>query len=981
MDAASPRNPRRIRALIRLCCAAVGCILGLLGASPALAGGPRWVAGPAYFNASALGQPVVWSGGQVNYYVDLGALSATEANGPATTLVTNAAAIWNAISTAAVQLTFKGNLAENVSGSNVTNTSGVLSEPADIQPTATTRPVAVIFDADGSVLNTLYGSGASDPTVCPQTGVYTQVDNMTADGHIAHALMIVNGLCATNAGMYAVLEYQIIRAFGRILGLDWSQANEEQFAASSPTSDDLAGWPMMHPVERLCLENAETCLPAPTTLRTDDIAALNRLYPVTSANQSSWPTKKLTAANTLTVRGTVSFRNGQGMQGVNAVLRPINVLTGLPDLRYTATAVTGAYFAGNAGSVIAAAPASTTYLPGSFGSDDTTLEGYYEISGVPLPAGETSASYQLTFEAVNPLYTQKESVGAYLTGQVTPSGTMPTLSLGALAAGSSLTQDVTIDDSAEETFSGNDGSQGSPAALPQSGEWTARLNGYGHASWFAFQPKANREYTIEAQALDDSAEATIDKAMPLIGAWNASDDLNATPDLSITQPFNGGVLGLSRLLVITSATGEERVAMADARGDGRPDYLYRGRILYADSVQPAHLPAAGGPVVIEGTGFRIDSVVKVNGTAAEITSISPNEITAMAPASGGVTGTVQVEVDDPETLGVTIIADGLAYTAQSGDTLTLVSAPTGSIPMSVPQSVTVRAMNWDDEWPAANVPVTFAVTGGSAALGCGQSTCTVATNADGTATLSVSATTTALAQLTASISSGASVLSVFTGAAPPTVSALTPDLYLAIGGAATWTPQALVLNAGSPLAGAAVTWSTTASDVSLGTASSTTAGTGIATQTLAAGPFTAGEAETVSACYGTSCAAFTLYAVHLETAVLVPVSGTSQQTAPGTAFSPVTLEVTDAIGHPVAGAPVIFYETLRAWTDPCPTQGSCPTAPILGQATIQTISAADGTVTLTPMSLSGQPGRLSLLAVTGPNATYSFELDSPAPTE
>ncbi|MFT4112860.1 IPT/TIG domain-containing protein [Silvibacterium sp.] len=980
MHAASPHNPRRTRVFLRLWIAML-CALRLLSPPPALAGGPRWVAGAAFFNASALGQPIVWSGGRISYYVDLGPLSTTESNGAATTLVTNAAAVWNAVPTAAVQLTFQGNLAEDVNGSNVSSAGGTLSEPSDIEPTATTRPVAVIFDADGSVLTALYGAGAADPTVCPQTGVYSQVDNMSADGHIAHALIIVNGLCATNAGMEAVLEYQLIRAFGRVLGLDWSQANEEQFATSSPTDDDLAGWPMMHPVERLCSENAETCLPDPTTLRTDDIAALNRLYPVTTANQSSWPSKQLTAANTVTVRGTVSFRNGQGMQGINVVLQPLNPLTGLPDLRYTATAVSGAYFTGNAGSVIAAAPVSTAYLTGTFGSNDTALEGYYEISGVPLPAGETSSGYQLTLEAVNSLYTQKESVGPYVTGQVTPSGTLPTVQLGALAAGADLTQDITIDDSAGESFSGNDGSQASPAAVPPAGEWTSRLTGYGHASWFAFSPKANREYTVEAQSLDDSAQPTTAKAMPLIGAWNASDALGTTPDVSTTQPFNGGATGLSSLAVVTVATGEERTAIADARGDGRPDYLYRGRILYADSVQPSSLPAGGGPIVIEGIGFRIDSVVKVNGRAAQVTSVSPTEITAMAPASNGATGTVQVEVDDPLTLGVTIIADGLAYTAQSGDTLTLIAAPTGSVPMNVPQPLTVRAMNWDDEWPAPGDAVTFTVTAGTATLGCGQSTCTIISNVNGLASTTVSAGTTALTQVTASLVSGASVLSEFYGAAPPSISALTPALYLAIGSAFQWTPQALVLNAGSPLSGAAVAWTSTASDITLAAGSSMTNAAGIAAQTLTAGPFSSGETETVRACYAAVCAPFTLYAVHLETAVLAPVSGTTQQTAPGVGFAAVTLAVTDAVGHPMAGAAVTFYETLRAWTAPCPTQGSCPPAPVLAQAAAQSISAADGTVTLTPISLDGQPGRLSVLAAAGPSATYSFELDSPPPTE
>ena len=40
----------------------------------ALAGGPKYVAGVSYFNSAVMGQPVIWPGGQVNYFVDQGPL-------------------------------------------------------------------------------------------------------------------------------------------------------------------------------------------------------------------------------------------------------------------------------------------------------------------------------------------------------------------------------------------------------------------------------------------------------------------------------------------------------------------------------------------------------------------------------------------------------------------------------------------------------------------------------------------------------------------------------------------------------------------------------------------------------------------------------------------------------------------------------------------------------------------------------------------
>jgi hypothetical protein len=51
-----------------------------LAASPVFAGGPKYIAGTAYFNPAVVGQPVHWSGGAVNYYVDQGPLNVQISN-------------------------------------------------------------------------------------------------------------------------------------------------------------------------------------------------------------------------------------------------------------------------------------------------------------------------------------------------------------------------------------------------------------------------------------------------------------------------------------------------------------------------------------------------------------------------------------------------------------------------------------------------------------------------------------------------------------------------------------------------------------------------------------------------------------------------------------------------------------------------------------------------------------------------------------
>ncbi len=287
------------------------------------AGGPRWVGGSSYFDSSVKGQPIVWANGQITYFTDLGNLSSNVNQAQANDMVATAAAVWSSVPTAAVSIQAGGDLAEDVNGTNVTAGANGVTMPADIQSTATGTPVAVVYDADGSVIDALYGAGASSPLVCQEDGVIVSVDNFAVTGNIVHALMLVNGLCATTTDQITNLQYELIRGFGRVLGLDWSQTNEEMFDTGQFSTGGVAGWPVMHPIERLCNGGSGECFSNPTQLRNDDVAALNRLYPVTAANIASFPGKTITASATISVRGTIQFSGGQGMQGVNVVLQPL----------------------------------------------------------------------------------------------------------------------------------------------------------------------------------------------------------------------------------------------------------------------------------------------------------------------------------------------------------------------------------------------------------------------------------------------------------------------------------------------------------------------------------------------------------------------------------------------------------------------------------------------------------------------------------
>ncbi len=804
----------------------------------------------------------------------------------------------------------------------------------------------------------------------------SQVDNLTVTGFIAHAVIVVNGVCATDSAHQTLLKYELIRAFGRVLGLDWSQVNESMFLTETISSNGLLGWPLMHPYERLCTGTGTTCEPNMATLRLDDIAGINRLYPVTSANIGSFTGKVITAANTLSVKGTLTFKYGQGMQGVNVVLAPLN--GGVPDVRYTVSAVTGVLFHANAGNPVSGPTDPSGNLLNRFGTDDPTQEGSFDLSGVPLPPGTTVADYQLSFEPVTPLYIGNASVGPYTTSQVTPSGTMPVLTLPQLQAGSPVTlPTVVIEDSAGETHT-DDGTEAAPAQIPGDGEWLGRLTGYGHTSWFELPVKQNRQFTLEAAALDATGMGTEDKAEVVLGLFNASDPLGSLPELAQPEAFNGFGAGLTTLTAFNGASGLVRLALADARGDGRPDYVYRARLLYADTVSPARVPSAGGAITIAGIGFRADSTVLVNGVAAQVTSLTPTEITAVAPPANGVEGVIPVEVQDPQTLASTVIEDGLSYDAYGADQIGIVTAPSGTVSAGVAAPFTVRVVSGDGVTPAASVSVSYTVASGAATLGCGAAACAVVTDEGGHATLPVVPQAGAgQTRVVAALSNGESVTAQFTAGVAPAIAATNPVLYVAAGASVSWTPTVEVQSAGVPLASAGVNWTAGGLGVTVPSTASTTNSAGLAQIGVTVGPLAAGATAIVYGCEVQSpstCAQFTANAVHAELAQLVGVSGVGQTLVAGTVPAPVTFEVTDAAGHPLAGATVNFYELLQAWQAPCPSTGRCPTPETLGTQVVTAASDQNGMVSLTPLADLSQPTVLTVNVTAGQAASLVFQI-------
>lgn len=732
----------------------------------------------------------------------------------------------------------------------------------------------------------------------------------------------------------------------------------------------------MQPASGICGPAGGTCIPDPAHLHFDDIAALNRLYPVTADNLASFSGKVLTSANTVSIDGTIAFRTGIGMQGVNVVARPLDP-NGNPLNAYTVTAVSGEYFSGKHGNAVNGSTGGNGIPDSQWGSIDPTQQGYFDLRDLPLPPGTQSAAWLITFESIDPLFTGDNVVGPYVDGSPQPSGTLAPISVASLSAGMAKTLTVNVEDSAAGSVPAAISTETAPRMLPPSGLWCGRLSQVGQTDWYNFPVRGNRTFTVVTEALDENGRPNNFKAMPVLGIWDAFAP-PGTPPVGAAPGLNGNSIGESWLQVSTNGDDVVRLGIGDLRGDGRPDYAYNGWVLYADRVEPERLPASGGPIVIRGMGFHLPDTVLVGGQPAQVTSVSPNEIMAIAPpAVPGVTGSVDVEVDDlPVYYAVTVISGGISYDAGTGDALTLVTAPANTVPSGVPLPFTVTALG-PALTPAGGVTISYSVATGSAVLGCGQASCQVTAGGDGSASMNVIAVDGTASVVTASLTNGSSLQAHFSGGTPPVLSGLTPSLSLAAGATIPWPTQALVLNNQTPLAGQSVAWQVGTGITAATSGAMQTGANGVASELLTVGPLQEGQQATANACLNgtTQCVTFKAFGARPEFALLQPVAGISQNISSSATPGVIILRALDMNGNPMAGATVTLYQSVYAWAPPCPAHGRCAQAQFLGSQTAIATSGLDGTVSFTPASLPGVPTNLVGVAATGDTSTIAVAIE------
>lgn len=945
---------------------------GMFSVCVAHAGGPRFVTNTA---ASNYGLPMGWWTSNISYFTDPGDLSANMAHAKADAVVAAAAAVWN-VPTASIVLSQGGALSEHVSGGNTYFDGDGVVFPADVQATNyQAKPIAVIYDRDGSVTDLLLGEGASDPSSCRQNEVTESVDGF-GPTTIQHAVLVVNGRCiGTGNDDVLQLQYDLVRAFGRVLGLGWTQLNDNVFTgAPTPTADQMSMWPVMHPIDVLCGPYTYLCMVNPFTLRLDDLNALATLYPVTASNVT--PGKTLSLEGALEIDGSVQFPGWLGMDGVNVVAT--RYLAGSqPEPWQAVSAITGVGSWKNGGNPVTG-PSSAQ---DNVGAPNQQVAMRFVIAREPLTANFMTI---LTLENVNPLYTGAYSIGPFQRPPVTLSGTPERQAVWTTVAQGPAFQGVIQQDAPTACFDPLTGYESQPRGLDPSGFWSSNICSIGGNVWRTMTARAGRTWTIEITAQDESGGRTTSKLQPVIGVWNASDATGQLPTVAAQPiPMNTVVPGLTQLTVPAgSSDGDYRFTLADYYQGGRPDFAFSARVLYADTVAPATVTASGGQITINGMGFANGNRVLVNGVVAKVISWSATQIVAVAPtltaakASGGIP--VDVTVQDLTTGGTTNMTGVLTYPGGGTRGLAQVSAPSvleTGVTAATPFAVKVLASDGVTAVPGGSVRFSV-VSGGGALTACGlAASCTLTANASGVVQTTVTGTSPGSVTLAATeVSGGATVQITVADSDPQRAATLpTPTAYVAAGAAVTLPVVMNVLQDGAPAAAVPVAWSAGAG-LSVSAAASASDSNGAAGVQVSANAPAPGSYAVQACAWSTLCAGWTMVSVDASQWTPAVVAGAGQSVAASSSLAPVVVRVTDAAGHALLGATVTVSQTVTGWEGTCPPTGRCPAAPLLGKIQSSALTDSTGLVTISPLQVSGVAQVVNLAVSSGSSGFVTLTL-------
>jgi len=954
--------------------------LVLYNALPASAGGPAYVAGSG-FDPSVKGQSLTWAGGNLQYFTDQGDLSPILRGGQADVMVADVFTHWTTIPGVAISATLAGHLAEDVSGANVIAfPDGTYSIPDDIEPGALSTPVGIVYDYDGLVTDALLGAGAGGLQFCFSNAVSGGVDNFSSDAHLIHALVVINGVCVADTSQVPDVRYRLTRTLGRVLGLGWSQADINVITRNPPpVPDDFEGFPLMHFLDPVSCVPINICYPDAEVPKMDDRAALGLLYPANPA--------------TARIHGSVFFTDSGGnpaqpMQGVNVVARRIE--SGQPSRQFVAASVSGFTFRGNAGNGVNGFVDAKGRPFDYFGSDDPAVQGAFDLAGLEIPAGHSSATYQLSVEALDANWS--EGVGPYAPAQVAPSGSFTPIII-TVQAGSDVVQDVLMQGSAiahPDWASGS--SYATPVDLPLGGGWGAWMSGYGVADWLQFTAQGNRTASIAVTAVDEAGQPTQNKLMPVIGMWPLSDQSGPPAPAATPSAFNTFITGTTRLDAQFIAGGSFRVGVADSRGDGRPDYFYFASFLYSDSVNPPRVGLQGGPVTLHGLGFHPGIQVSVGTVNSAVLSATANDVqTALPP--GILDGTSSLVVNDPATGGFSQMTDALTYGAAATDLLLLLEGSEPSTPVGAEAAnpIRVRVVASDGSTAVNGATVAWTTTNGASLSVCGGApNCSALSDEAGFASTQVTPTAIGTSTITATLAPASysppqSKQATMLGTASALdLGAVQPTRWIATGATIDVPLTVRVLDMGEPQNNVPINFRIAKGAGGLSSGTGNTNNTGYASTTVHLVTHTSDVQ--VTACVAPNnvpCQTFTLFATPASSWRLESVSGSTQVIPVGQPFQPLVLRITDGASpsNPVMGVNLVFDVTLAripkndsggGGDDGGGGGGGMPV--ILGTYQMQAATADLGLASILPSVQDVQGYCDVLIAVTGGPVESKFHL-------
>jgi hypothetical protein len=679
------------------------------------------------------------------------------------------------------------------------------------------------------------------------------------------------------------------------------------------------------------------------------------------------------------------------MQGVNVFARWIDPSTNQPSHKYGASSVSGFPFTGNAGNPITGwnDPLGNPYT--EFGSSDQTLEGFFDLGGLPIPNSANTAQYQLAVEALDPMWSA--GVCPYDSSQVALSGTFQPIVV-TVSAGGDFEQDILMSGSAQsvapwaatETWS-------APAPVPSPGDWVGSLSGYGDVGYFLITAQANRTLSVAVTALDETGAPSESKAAPVVGMWTLGDPLGTAPPALTPVPFNSETFGMSRLDAQVLNSNSFLIGIADLRGDGRPDYHYHAHVLYGDSANPQRVSVNGGVITLQGTGFAPGLNVTVGSISAPLLATNASQM--LAAASPQSDGPQTITINDPVTGAFSIMTNAITFGAAATDKIVLLQGVNPPTPVGTQavNPVTVRVVASDGITPVDGATVGWTTTNGATLSTCGgASTCSAISDDSGMASTWVTPAATGNAAITATLAPGVyspaqSVTATMTATSSSMdIGVTTPYLWVASGASVSVPLTARVVSQGTPQNGVTVNFAIAQGSGSLSSASAVTNSNGYASVTLTLTNFTANVQLNACVAPGNSpCQTIYGNAVAATMLNLQAVAGAGQVVA-GPAFQPLTVRVTDSSTppNPVLGANVLFQSTVLrplgneltlAPGDPTVTQTGMPVILSASQITVQ--SDVNGLASFAPSvgSFTG-PLEIEIQVSAGTTATLQDVMET-----